>query len=57
MSELAHYLSHTAAMWWLTGYSNGRSGEELANPQHLDPQYKDDYQRGYDLGVQRREGR
>ena len=39
-----------AAMWWLTGYSNGKSGEELANPQQLDALYQEDYDRGLRAG-------
>ena len=39
-----------AAMWWLTGYSNGRSGEELANPTMLDAEYQEDYERGLKAG-------
>lgn len=39
-----------AAMWWGVGYSNGLSGEELANPQQLDPMYVEDYERGLKHG-------
>jgi hypothetical protein len=46
----ATWLAFRGAMWWLTGYSNGKSGEELANPQQLDPQYQDDYDRGQEAG-------
>jgi hypothetical protein len=46
----ATWLAWRASMWWLTGYSTGKSGEELANPQQLDPQYQDDYDRGHEAG-------
>ena len=48
------YLPWRAAMWWLAGYSNGKSGEELANPEQLDPEYQDDYDRGLRVGKEAR---
>ena len=39
-----------AAMWWLVGYSNGKTGEELANPEQLDELYREDYERGQTTG-------
>ena len=46
----ATWLQFRGAMWWLVGYSNGKSGEELANADQLDPQYQDDYDRGKSHG-------
>lgn len=44
------YLTWRAAMWWLVGYSNAKSGEELANPAQMDEQYREDYDRGHEAG-------
>lgn len=46
------WLQFRGAMWWLVGWSNGKSGEELANPDQLDPQYQEDYDRGYNVGAE-----
>lgn len=47
------YLTWRAAMWWNVGFSNAVSGEELANPDQLDEQYRSAYERGYKAGKER----
>jgi hypothetical protein len=43
-----------ASMWWRVGFSNGLSGEELANPAMLDELYRDDYTAGLLAGKEKR---
>ena len=50
MSPDPTWVAFRGAMWWLVGLSNGKSGEELANPDQLDPVYQDDYDRGLTAG-------
>lgn len=52
-TEAAIWQAFRASMWWRVGYSNGKSGEELANPAMLDPQYQPDYERGLAAGKER----
>lgn len=44
------YLTWRAAMWWRVGFSNGASGDKLANPDQLDEEYKTDYEAGLKAG-------
>lgn len=49
MSDLP-YTRWRAAMWWGVGYSNGLSGEDLANPEQLDEVYREEYEKGLAFG-------
>jgi hypothetical protein len=44
------YTIWRAAMWWGVGYSNGLSGEELANHLQLDDKYREAYEKGLEHG-------
>ena len=50
-------LTWRAAQAWLAGYSDGLEHGEGLTRDAWSPEYAEDYARGYDHGVAKREGR